>query len=379
MCDVSSVRHRVSSPRITGERSLTEATRARFGTLPSGEAVDVITLTNARGSTVRVATYGGIILSLEVPDAAGRHADVVLGHDDLQGYLDNPPYFGAIVGRYGNRIANGRFTLDGTTYTLATNNGPNHLHGGTRGFDKAVWAASPFSDVGATGVIFTHRSPDGDEGYPGTLDVSVTYTFTDADELTFDYRATTDRPTVVNLTQHSYFNLAGAGNGDVLNHEITLDAEHFTPVDETMIPLGVLAPVAGTPFDFRTPTRIGARIDSADMQLERGNGYDHNFVVNLSPVSAPRHVGHVSEPTTGRTLDLFTTEPGVQLYTGNFLSASKRGKRGRSYGKRAGFCLETQHFPNSPNEPRFPTTMLRPGEEYRSRTVFAFGTRSVGG
>jgi aldose 1-epimerase len=349
--------------------------RASFGALPTGEAVDVITIGNARGTEVRVATYGGVIQSLRAPDRDGQLDDIVLGYDNLDGYLQNSPYFGAIIGRYGNRIAHGRFTLDGTTYTLATNNGPNHLHGGRRGFDKVVWKCAPFAQNGVSGAVFTHTSPHGDEGYPGTLAVQVAYALNDRDELSIDYRATTDRPTVVNLTQHSYFNLAGAGRGDVLGHDLTLNAVHYTPVDETLIPLGALAPVAYTPFDFRTPARIGARIRDGDVQLARGGGYDHNFVLKPSTGNAPRHAAHVYEPTTGRTLDVHTTEPGVQFYSGNFLDGSISGKGGRPYGPRAGLCLETQHFPNSPNEPRFPSTVLRPGEEYRSRTIFEFGVR----
>lgn len=354
---------------------MVDVQRAPFGTLPTGETVDVITIGNARGTEVRVATYGGIILSLRTLDRVGQLDDIVLGYDDLDGYLQNSPYFGAIIGRYGNRIAHGRFTLDGTTYKLATNNGPHHLHGGARGFDKVVWKCAPFAQDGAAGAVFTHTSPHGDEGYPGALAVQVAYSLNDRDDLSFDYRALTDRPTIVNLTQHSYFNLAGAGNGDVLAHDLTLHAVHYTPVDETLIPLGAFAPVAYTPFDFRTPARIGARIRDGDAQLVRGGGYDHNFVLKPLTGNTPRHAAHVHEPTTGRTLDVHTTEPGVQFYSGNFLDGSISGKGGRQYGPRAGFCLETQHFPNSPNEPRFPSTVLRPGEEYRSRTIFQFGVR----
>jgi aldose 1-epimerase len=352
--------------------------RTAFGALPTGESVDVITIANTRGTEVRVATYGGIVLSLRVPDRDGRCDDVVLGHDDIGGYVRDSPYFGAIVGRYGNRIACGRFTLDGTTYELATNNGPHHLHGGLRGFDKAVWKCTPFERPGTGGVVLTHSSPDGDEGFPGTLDAEVMYTLNERDELSVDYRATTDRPTVLNLTQHSYFNLAADKRDDVLNHELTLSASRFTPVDETLIPLGPLASIEGTPFDFRAPTRIGARIDDSDTQMLRGGGYDHNFVLDRTTTGALFHAAHVHEPLTGRTLDVHTTEPGVQFYTGNFLDGSIRGKSGRVYGKRAGFCLETQHFPNSPNEPSFPSTVLRPGEEYRSRTEFRFGSRREG-
>jgi aldose 1-epimerase len=343
--------------------------------LPTGESVDVITIANARGTEARVATYGGIVLSLRVADRAGRFDDVVLGYDDIRGYVRDSPYFGAIVGRYGNRIAGGRFTLDGTTYELATNNGPNHLHGGLRGFDKVVWECAPFERSGTGGVVLTHSSPDGDEGFPGALDVEVTYTLNERDELSVDYRATTDRPTVINLTQHSYFNLAANNSDDVLNHELMLSASRFTPVDETLIPLGPLAPVDGTPFDFRKPTRVGARIDDNSMQMQRGGGYDHNFVLDRPTAGALFYAAHVHEPLTGRTLDVHTTEPGVQFYTGNFLDGSIRGKSGRVYGRRAGFCLETQHFPNSPNEPSFPSTVLRPDGEYRSRTEFRFGVR----
>ena len=349
-------------------------TRAPFGQTPDGEAVESFTLTNAHGIELRAISYGGIIVSLRVPDRDGRRDDVVLGHDDLAGYLAKPSFFGALVGRYGNRIAGGRFTLDGRTYTLATNNGPNHLHGGVRGFDKRVWKAQPFERPGTAGLVLTRTSPDGEEGYPGNLAVRVTYTLTDRDEVGFDYFATTDKPTVVNLTQHSYFNLAGDGKRDVLGHELMIDADRFTPVDKTLIPTGVLAAVAGTPFDFRKPAAIGARIGADDEQIRNGGGYDHNFVLNgRGEGRAP--VIRVFEPTTGRTMDIATTEPGVQFYSGNFLDGSVTGKAGHVYGKRYGFCLETQHFPDSPNHPGFPSTVLRPGKEYRSKTVLKFGTR----
>jgi len=349
-------------------------TRAPFGQTPDGEAVESFTLTNAHGIELRAISYGGIIVSLRVPDRDGRRDDVVLGHDDLAGYLAKPSFFGALVGRYGNRIAGGRFTLDGRTYTLATNNGPNHLHGGVRGFDKRVWKAQPFERPGTAGLVLTRTSPDGEEGYPGNLAVRVTYTLTDRDEVGFEYFATTDKPTVVNLTQHSYFNLAGDGKRDVLGHELMIDADRFTPVDKTLIPTGVLAAVAGTPFDFRKPAAIGARIGADDEQIRNGGGYDHNFVLNgRGEGRAP--VIRVFEPTTGRTMDIATTEPGVQFYSGNFLDGSVTGKAGHVYGKRYGFCLETQHFPDSPNHPGFPSTVLRPGKEYRSKTVLKFGTR----
>jgi aldose 1-epimerase len=347
-------------------------TVAPFGRTPDGKDVEVYTLTNGRGMQVRAITYGAIILAIRVPDRSGRLEDVTLGYDSLQGYLTTSPYFGAVVGRYANRIARGRFTLEGRTYQLATNNGPNHLHGGVKGFDKLVWGAESFQRGGTVGVKFGLISPDGDEGYPGTLRVHVTYTLTPRNELVVDYAATTDRPTPVNLSQHSYFNLAGEGDGDILGHVLTINADRFTPVDSTLIPTGELASVAGTPFDFRTPTAIGARIGQADPQLKYGKGYDHNFVLKRSGPGLV-HAVHVLEPKSGRTLDISTTEPGVQFYSGNFLDGTITGKSGQVYRHRSGLVLETQHFPDSPNHPRFPSTILRPGQEYRSRTVFAFG------
>jgi len=345
-------------------------TRAPFGQRPSGEPVEIFTLTNPQGIEVRAMSYGGIIVSLRTPDRDGSLGDIVLGYDSLQGYLDASPYFGAIIGRYGNRIAGGRFALDGQTYTLARNNGRNALHGGERGFDKVVWTGEPFSDDSAVGVVFRYTSPDGEEGYPGTLRAQVTYTLTDDGRLIFDYLATTDRATPVNLTQHSYFNLAGGG--DVLSHELMIAASHYTPVDSTLIPTGTIAPVDDTPFDFRTPTAIGARIAADDPQLRNGGGYDHNFVLDRADTGLV-HAARVVEPTSGRTLDVWTTEPGLQFYSGNFLDGTITGKDGVVYGHRTGFCLETQHFPDSPNQPGFPSTILRPDQEYRSRTVLAFG------
>jgi aldose 1-epimerase len=349
-------------------------TRAPFGTLPTGEQVQAFTLTNARGVEMRVLDYGGIIVSLETPDRTGKLADIVLGFDDLQGYVKSSPYFGAIAGRYANRIAKGRFTLDGTTYTLAVNNGPNALHGGIKGFDKVVWQAEPAADSSGVRLVLHYTSADGEEGYPGTLRTTVAYTLSDNSQLTVDYEATTDKPTPVNLTQHTYFNLAGEGSGTVLGHVVTINADRYTPIDSTSIPTGDLPSVAGTPFDFRTPTAIGARIDQSDPQLENGRGYDHNFVLNHPPGRTGLvHAAHVVEPTSGRTLDVSTTEPGVQFYTGNFLDGKVVGKNGHAYPFRGGFCLETQHFPDSPNQERFPSTILRPGDTFRSRTVFAFG------
>jgi aldose 1-epimerase len=345
-------------------------TRAPFGKLPDGTAIESFTLRNAHGIEVRAMTYGAIIVSLRVPDRAGKFDDVVLGHDDLAGYLTKPSYFGAVVGRYGNRIAKGRFTLDGKTYTLATNNGPNHLHGGVRGFDKVVWKVDPPA-AGATSVTFRYTSPDGEEGYPGKLAARVTYTLSDKDELTFEYSATTDKATPVNLTQHSYFNLGVPGR-DILSHELTLEADRFTPVDATLIPTGELAPVNGTPFDFRKPTAIGARIGQDDEQLKRGGGYDHNFVLTGAGEGL-RRAARLADPGSGRTMEVLTTEPGVQFYTGNFLDGTIKGKGGVVYKYRSGLCLETQHFPDSPNQPSFPSTILRPGKEYHSKTMLVFG------
>jgi aldose 1-epimerase len=318
-------------------------------------------------------TYGAIIVSLKAKDRTGKLDDIVLGYDDLAGYVKQNPYFGCVVGRYGNRIAKGQFAIDGKTYTLAKNNGPNHLHGGVKGFDKVVWKGEPFRKGDAVGVVFTHRSPDGDEGYPGNLDARVTYTLTDKDELRVDYLATSDKPTHVNLTQHTYFNLAGPGTRDVLGHELKIDADRYTPVDSTLIPTGELAPVQGTPFDFRQPHAIGERIGADHEQLRHGRGYDHNYVLNAKG-GALTEVIQVTEPTTGRTLRIATTEPGVQFYSGNFLDGTIKGKGGRVYQQRYGFCLETQHFPDSPNKPSFPSTLLRPGQEYKTTTVFTFGT-----
>jgi aldose 1-epimerase len=350
---------------------------APFGTTNRGEAVSVYTLKNTHGVELRVLNYGGIILSLKVPDRNGRFGDVVLGYDSLADYVRSSPYFGAIIGRYGNRIGGGRFTLDGRTYTLARNNGPNHLHGGVKGFDKVVWDVTPFEGGGgdSVGLVFRYTSPDGEEGYPGTLQATVTYTLTDRNELIFDYHATTDRATPVNLTQHSYFNLAGDGKGDILGHVVTLNADRFTPVDSTLIPTGEIKSVSGTPFDFRTPTAIGARIDQHDEQLRYGLGYDHNFVLNKGSGGGSTLAARVSEPSSGRVMEIYTTEPGVQFYSGNFLDGTLRGKHGVVYLHRYGFALETQHFPDSPNKRDFPSTILRPGEQYRSRTIYTFAVQ----
>jgi len=343
-----------------------------LGKTSDGVGVDVVTLRNDSGMEVRVATYGGTILSMRVPDRSGAADDVVLGFDDLTTYFTKSPYFGALIGRYGNRIAKGAFTLDGTRYTLAVNNGPNHLHGGIKGWDKVVWAAEPFQRADGVGVVLKYTSRDGEEGYPGTVDADVTYTLSPTNVFTIDYHATTDKPTVINLTQHTYFNLAGAKAADVLGHELVLNAAAYTPVGDTLIPTGEIASVENTPFDFRTATPIGQRIDTKTPQITYGNGYDHNFVLTRTG-NGLALAAHVVEPITGRTLEIQTTEPGVQFYTGNFLDGTLTGKGGRVYGRRSGFCLETQHYPDSPNRPNFPSTVLRPGEEYRSRTVWTFG------
>ena len=347
-------------------------TRAPFGVLPSGDSVHVFSLVNANGIELRALDYGAIIVSLRTPDRNGTLGDIVLGFDTLDGYVKSSPYFGAVAGRYANRIAKGRFTLDGTTYHLAINNGPNSLHGGLKGFDKVVWRAEARRDSSGAAIVFRYTSKDGEEGYPGTLNVQVTYTLTDRNELAIDYLATTDKATPVNLTQHSYFNLAGDGSGDVLGHVLTIDADRFIPIDSTSIPTGVVRPVAGTAFDLRKGVPIGAHIDEPDEQLKNAHGYDHTFVINRSGPGLV-HAARVVEPVSGRTLDVATTEPGVQLYTGNFLDGTFAGKGGHVYNRRGAFCLETQHFPDSPNQPAFPSTILRPGAEYRSRTVYTFG------
>ena len=330
------------------------------------------TLTNSHGVEVRAMNYGGIILSIRVPDRKGQLADIVLGHDTLEGYIPNPPYLGAIVGRFANRIANGTFTLDGKTYTLPKNDGPNTLHGGvTRTFDKVVWDGEP---KGRSGVSFTYLSKDGEEGFPGNLKVTVTYTLTDANALIIDYEATTDKSTPINVSQHSYFNLKGQGNGDILDHEIMINADRFTPVDKNLIPTGELASVAATPFDFRKPTAVGARINDDNDQLKKGHGYDHNFVLD-SGGGKLSEAAEVYEALSGRVMTVLTDQPGVQFYTGNFLDGTIKGKGGKVYGHRAALCLETQHFPDSPNHPKFPSTELKPGQKYHTVTIFRFSTR----
>jgi aldose 1-epimerase len=343
-----------------------------FGTR-DGRPIILYTLTNAHGVEVRAMNYGGIILSLRVPDRKGQLADIVLGHEKAEEYMPNPPYLGAIVGRYANRIANGTFTLDGKTYTLPKNDGPNTLHGGvTRTFDKVLWDGEPLK--GKNGVAFTYLSKDAEEGFPGNLKVTVTYTLTDSNELVIDYQATTDKATPINVSQHSYFNLKGAGNGDILDHEIMISADKFTPVDKNLIPTGELRAVKGTPFDFTTSTKIGARIEDPYEQMVLGHGYDHNFVLNRKGAGLSL-AARVYEPTTGRVLEVSTTQPAVQFYTGNFLDGSVTGKEGHVYKRRYGLCLETQHYPDSPNHPDFPSTILKPGEKFHQTTVFKFSAK----
>ena len=351
-------------------------TRTTTKVMFQGKPVEMVTLKNKSGMEVQAISYGGIITSLKVPDRAGTLADVVLGFDQSNQYFaePTPPFFGAIVGRYGNRIAKGEFAIDFKKYPLAKNNGPNHLHGGNKGFDKVLWNVATKETPAGSAAVFTRTSPDGEEGYPGNLAVTVTYTLSEKNELIIDYHATTDKPTVVNLTQHSYFNLAGEGSGDILGHELMLNADRYTPVNDTLIPTGELAPVAGTPFDFRKPTAIGARIDQDNPQLKNGKGYDHNWVLNRKGTGLEL-AARLTDPKSGRTLEISTTEPGVQFYTGNFLDGTIKGKNGHVYGLRSGLCLETQHFPDSPNQKNFPSTELRPGKAYDSRTVFAFSAK----
>ncbi len=340
-----------------------------WGDMPDGTPVELFTLRNASGMEARISNYGGIVTSLRVPDRAGRMGDVVLGYDKLADYLKNSPYFGALIGRYGNRIAKGKFTLDGVSYSLATNNYPNALHGGVQGFDKRVW--TPVAKMRSAGptLELTYVSHDGEEGYPGTLTAQAVYTLTRDNALRLEYTATTDKPTVVNLTQHSYFNLAG--HGDILGHIVEIPADRFTPVDSTLIPTGELQPVAGTPFDFRGPTTIGSRIAQPNEQLQFGGGYDHNWVFQKETGNLTL-LARVTDPESGRVLEVLSTEPGLQFYSGNFLDGTITGKGGWVYQHRNAFCMEPQHFPDSPNHPNFPSVVLRPGETYHNTIIYRF-------
>jgi aldose 1-epimerase len=342
-----------------------------FGTTAEGEAVDLYVLVNVHKMQAKIMTYGATLIELHVPDREGKFDDVVLGFDNLQGYLAGHPFFGSTVGRVANRIAKGRFTLDGKEYTLAINNGPNTLHGGLKGFDKKVWKAEPVETAAGVAVKFSCVSPDGEEGFPGTLTTTVTYTLTNQNEVKIDYQATTDKATPINLTNHSYFNLAGASSGNVLGHELMLTADRYTPVDETLIPTGEIRSVAGTPLDFRSPHTIGARIAQIPAAI---GGYDHNFVLPGGGTELEL-AARVYERKSGRVLEMYTTEPGVQLYTSNFLDGKLKGKGGAVYNKQQAFCLEAQHFPDSINQPTFPTVILRPGSTYKQTTVYKFSTK----
>jgi aldose 1-epimerase len=347
--------------------------KVAYGTLPDGQAVAEYTLKNKNGVELKVINYGGIVTSLKVPDKNGVLEDVVLGFDSLKGYLGTSPYFGAIVGRYGNRIAKGKFTLDGQTYTLAQNNNGQHLHGGLKGFDKVYWTIAEVASAEGPSLKLTYTSKDLEEGYPGTLQSEVIYTLTDNNEFKISYQATTDKKTVVNLTQHTYFNLTGNAKRDILDHQVMLHADKFVPVDKVLIPTGKLKDVAGTPFDFRTATAVGQRVNEKDEQLIVGGGYDHAWV--LSPADSGKAVASVYEPTSGRFLEVYTTEPAIQFYCGNFLDGTVVGKAGNAYPKRFGLCLETEHYPDSPNQPSFPSVVLNPGETYKTQTTYKFSTK----
>ncbi len=345
-----------------------------FGTTSEGTPVHIYTLSNAKGMRAQVINYGGIITSLTAPDRSGKYADVVLGLNDLAAYERAPGYLGAIIGRYANRIGGAQFTLEGKTYKLPQNNGINALHGGLKGFDKRVWSAREVSGPSGKSLELTYVSKDGEEGYPGTLSARVIYTVTPNNELKIEYSATTDRPTIVNLTNHSYFNLAGAGAGDILKHQVTIHADNFTPVGEGSIPTGEIRPVKGTPFDFTSTHAVGERIDQSDPQLQFGRGYDMNYVLRSRNGSLAK-AAEVHDAGSGRVMEVWTTEPGVQFYTGNNLPASLMGKDGKTFGRRGALCLETQHYPDSPNKPNFPSSELKPGATYRATTVYKFSAR----
>jgi aldose 1-epimerase len=361
---------------VSGLRAESKMEKKPFGYLSDGQAIELYSLSNGRGMQVAITNYGATVVSLRVPGRQGKIDDVALGYDSVAGYVAGKAYFGATVGRYGNRIAHAKFVLDGTTYRLAKNDGENTLHGGAIGFNKRIWQAREVPSPLGQALELSYVSKDGEEGYPGTLRASVTFTLPqDRDTLVIEYRATTDKDTVVNLTNHTYFNLGGEGNGDILKHQIELDASHFTPVDETLIPTGEVRATKGTPFDFTKPAEIGARIGENDPQIKFGKGYDHNWVLDRGENSGLVEAAEVFDPQSGRVLQVYTTEPGIQFYTGNFLDGTEHGKGGKGYGYRSAFCLETQHFPDSPNKPAFPSTELKPGKDYRSTTEYRFSVR----
>ena len=348
-----------------------KVTKDNFGQTADGKSVEIYTLTNSRGSEARIMTYGGTVVSLKVPDKSGKLGDVVLGYDSIADYEKHTSFFGALIGRYGNRIAKGKFSIGGKDYKLATNNGENHLHGGVKGYDRVVWTARPFTSAAGANLELKYLSKDGEEGYPGNLNITVVYTLTEANELKIVYSAATDKATVVNLTHHSYFNLAGAGSGTILDHDMMINASKFTPTDSGSIPTGELKNVKGTPFDFMKPVAIGKRIGQDDEQLKFGKGYDHNWVLNKAGKGMTL-AATVYERSSGRVMKVMTTEPGLQFYSGNFLDGSIKGKSGQDYPFRSGFCLEAQHYPDSPNEPKFPSTVLKPGQKYSQSTVYQF-------
>jgi aldose 1-epimerase len=349
-------------------------TKDAFGKTKGGESVEIYTLTNSNGLEAKIMTYGGTVVSLKVPGKDGKLGDIVLGFDNVSDYEEKSPYFGCLVGRYGNRIAKGKFTLDGKEYTLATNNDENHLHGGDKGFDKVLWNAESLVDGDNVSLKLHYLSKDMEEGYPGNLDVTVTYTLTNANELKIDYAATTDKPTVCNLTNHNYYNMAGQGSGDILGHELMINADTYTPVDKGLITTGETPAVKGTPFDFTVLTAIAKGINAENEQIKFGGGYDHNWVLNKEG-NEMSLAAKVYEPTTGRVMEIYTTEPGLQFYSGNFLDGTLTGKESAVYKHRNGFCLETQHFPDSPNKPKFPTTILLPGQKYKTTTVHKFSVK----
>lgn len=373
-CKENKKENRSDMETVKTEQGNTPIQKTIFGEMPDGTKVEKYTLKNTKGMEIDVTTYGGIITRWTAPDKEGNYEDIVLGFDDLQQYLDSNPYFGALIGRYGNRIAKGKFTLDGETYTLATNDGENHLHGGEKGFDKVVWQAKAESTEEGASLELTYTSADGEEGYPGKLEVKVTYILTEDNELDVRYEATTDKPTIVNLTQHSYFNLSGDFTQSILDHELFLDADSYLPVDGGLIPTGEFRDVSGTPFDFKQPKLMGKEINDEDEQLKLGKGYDHCWVLNQKEGNYGL-AASAYHPKTGRLLEVYTDEPGIQFYSGNFLDGTLPAQKGGTYGQRAGFCLETQHYPDSPNQESFPSVRLDPGETYSSRTLFKLTTK----